>query len=90
MWYPCGSLKGDGRSKALVESWRDNALFLKDQYKSTLDKGMAKSVFDQKDQFMQSVYRLYPQLKKSAGEIEFGYKVRILGIEKKFEEEQRR
>lgn len=33
---------------------------------STLDKGMAKSVFDQKDQFMQSVFRLYPQLKKSS------------------------
>ena len=33
VWYPCGSLKGDQRSKSLVESWRDNALFLKDQYK---------------------------------------------------------
>eukprot|EP00283_Hemiselmis_rufescens_P011441 CAMPEP_0173434720 /NCGR_PEP_ID=MMETSP1357-20121228/13245_1 /TAXON_ID=77926 /ORGANISM="Hemiselmis rufescens, Strain PCC563" /LENGTH=216 /DNA_ID=CAMNT_0014399605 /DNA_START=22 /DNA_END=672 /DNA_ORIENTATION=- len=89
VWYPCGSLKGDDRSKALVESWRDNSLFLKDQYKSTLDKGMAKSVFDQEDAFMSSVYRLYPQLKKTKGDIEFGYKVRILGIEKKFETEDR-
>ena len=69
--YPCGSLKGDARSKTLVEAWRDNALFLKSQYKvclsslisrqranssfdhlrslqSTLDKGMAKSIYDQK------------------------------------------
>ena len=36
IWYPCGSLKGDGRSKSLVEAWRDNALFLKDQYKVAL------------------------------------------------------
>ena len=33
VWYPGGSLKGDERSKALVESWRDNTLLLKDQYK---------------------------------------------------------
>mmetsp|Transcript_4576 Transcript_4576/g.8986 ORF Transcript_4576/g.8986 Transcript_4576/m.8986 type:complete len:217 (+) Transcript_4576:43-693(+) len=89
VWYPCGSLKGDDRSKALVESWKENSLFLKDQYKNTLDKGMAKSVFDQKDAFMQSVFRLYPQLKKTKGEIEFGFKVRIKGIEAKFEAEGR-
>ena len=29
VWYPCGSLKGDSRSKSLVEAWRDNSLFLK-------------------------------------------------------------
>ena len=33
VWYPGGSLKGDDRSKSLVESWRDNTLMLKDQYK---------------------------------------------------------
>jgi hypothetical protein len=65
IWYPCGSLKGDDRSKALVESWRDNSLFLKDQYKNTLDKGMAKSVYSQKEEFLASVTKLYPQLKKS-------------------------
>eukprot|EP00960_Hanusia_phi_P020242 598115-Hanusia_phi.AAC.2 len=33
IWYPAGTLKGDARSKSLVEAWRDNSLFLKDQYK---------------------------------------------------------
>ncbi len=37
VWYPGGSLKGDDRSKSLVESWRDNTLMLKDQYKGSLD-----------------------------------------------------
>ena len=40
---------------------------------STLDKGMAKSVFEQKTKFIESIVRLYPQLKKA--ELEFGYKV---------------
>ena len=33
VWYPGGSLKGDDRSKSLVESWRDNTFMLKEQYK---------------------------------------------------------
>ena len=36
MWYSGGSLKGDARSKSLVESWRDNTLMLKGQYKVSL------------------------------------------------------
>ncbi len=36
VWYPCGSLKGDERSRSLIEAWRDNSLFLKNQYKVSL------------------------------------------------------
>eukprot|EP00287_Rhodomonas_sp_CCMP768_P005342 CAMPEP_0196720048 /NCGR_PEP_ID=MMETSP1091-20130531/2903_1 /TAXON_ID=302021 /ORGANISM="Rhodomonas sp., Strain CCMP768" /LENGTH=217 /DNA_ID=CAMNT_0042061161 /DNA_START=60 /DNA_END=713 /DNA_ORIENTATION=+ len=89
VWYPCGSLKGDQRSRSLVEAWRDNSLFLKGQYKTTLDKGMAKSVFEQRDRFIDSIVRLYPQLKKSRADLEFGYKVKIPGLEEKLKEEGR-
>ena len=100
MWYPGGSLKGDERSKALVESWRDNTMMLKDQYKASLvcihlyhvraqmdscmrvlawcvcvcvcvcvcadgvrvcdpqDGGMAKSIFDDKPRFVQSLVKM--------------------------------
>ncbi|EKX35917.1 hypothetical protein GUITHDRAFT_117950 [Guillardia theta CCMP2712] len=87
IWYPAGTLKGDARSKSLVEAWRDNSLFLKDQYKSTLDKGMAKSLFESKDKFVESVIKMYPQLKNSRGELEFGYRVRIPGLEEKMKAE---
>jgi len=89
IWYPAGTLKGDARSKSLVEAWRDNSLFLKDQYKSTLDKGMAKSLFESKDKFVESVIKMYPQLKNSRGELEFGYRVRIPGLEEKMKAEGR-
>jgi len=90
VWYPGGSLKGDARSKALVESWRDNTLMLKDQYKGSLDGGMAKSIFSDKAKFVQSLVKMYPQLKKSQDELEFGYKVKIPGLEEKLEAEGRK
>jgi hypothetical protein len=90
VWYPGGSLKGDDRSKALVESWRDNTLMLKDQYKGSLDGGMAKSIFDDKQKFVQSLVKMYPQLKNSKDELEFGYTVKVPGLQEKMEAEGRK
>merc|ERR1719329_1107153 len=90
VWYPGGSLKGDDRSKSLVESWRDNTLMLKDQYKGSLDGGMAKSIFSDKQAFVSSLVKMYPQLKKSKDELEFGYKVKVPGLEEKLEAEGRK
>lgn len=90
VWYPGGSLKGDDRSKSLVESWRDNTLMLKDQYKGSLDGGMAKSIFSDKQKFVQSLVKMYPQLQPSRDELEFGYKVKIPGLEEKLEAEGRK
>jgi hypothetical protein len=90
VWYPGGSLKGDARSKSLVESWRDNTLMLKDQYKGSLDGGMAKSIFTDKAQFVNSLVKMYPQLKKSRDELEFGYQVKIPGLQEQLEAEGRK
>ena len=90
VWYPGGSLKGDGRSKSLVESWRDNTLMLKDQYKNSLDGGMAKSIFDDKQKFTSSLVRMYPQLKKSQNDLEFGYTVKLPGLQEQMEKEGRK
>jgi len=90
VWYPGGSLKGDARSKSLVESWRDNTLMLKGQYKGSLDGGMAKSIFSDKEKFVSSLLKMYPQLKKSRDELEFGYKVKIPGLEEQLEKEGRK
>ncbi len=56
----------------------------------SLDGGMAKSIFSDKAKFVQSLVKMYPQLKKSQDELEFGYKVKIPGLEEKLEAEGRK
>eukprot|EP00960_Hanusia_phi_P020241 598115-Hanusia_phi.AAC.1 len=50
---------------------------------------MAKSLFEAKDKFVESVVKMYPQLKNSRAELEFGYRVRIPGLEEKMKAEGR-
>jgi hypothetical protein len=38
---------------------------------------MAKSIFSDKQKFVQSLVKMYPQLQPSRDELEFGYKVSI-------------
>lgn len=90
VWYPGGSLKGDDRSKSLVESWRDNTLMLKDQYKNSLDGGMAQSIFSDKQKFVSSLVKMYPQLKNSKDDLEFGYQVKVPGLQEQMEKEGRK
>lgn len=77
-WYPCGSLGGDEKSKQLVESWMGG--LLSDMAKGSLDKGVASSLFQDKAGFVARVIEQYPQLKKSKGELKFGYKVSYKGL----------
>ena len=79
VWYPCGALKGDPKATALVNAWQGN--FLRGLYKSQLDKGVARSIFDGEKRLVGTVLRSDPQLKESKNELEFGYKVSVKGIE---------
>merc|ERR1719231_2240451 len=65
-WYPAGSLGGDERSKDLVEGG--------------IDRGVASSLFPDKDKFVSQVIQTYPQLKKRKNELKFGYKLSYPGL----------
>merc|ERR1712176_156049 len=79
MWYPCGSFKGDDRSAALAKGYADGGL-LSGLSKKQLDGGIAGSLWSDLDKLKESICRTYPQLKKSRGELEFGYKLAFEGI----------
>ena len=51
-------------------------------YANALDKGIAQTVYGKDSgRFVQSALRLYPQLRRSQKELEFGYKVAAKGLE---------
>ena len=79
MWYPCGSFKGDDRSKALCTSWRDNGL-LAGISKNQLDKGVSGSLYRDLPKLVESICRAYPQLRKSRDELEWGYRLGFEGL----------
>ncbi|KAG5189116.1 hypothetical protein JKP88DRAFT_23454 [Tribonema minus] len=82
MWYPCGALGGDERSKATVDALSNG--FLSDLYRNALEKGVAESVLGpQKSQLKGSITRMYPQLAKEASNLEFGFKVKYAPLEEK-------
>ena len=74
VWYPCGSFKGDNRSGALAKNYADGGL-LAGISKKQLDGGIAGSLFQDQDKLIDSIVRAFPQLNKSRGEFEFGYKL---------------
>lgn len=79
VWYPCGSFKGDDRSAALAKGWADGGMFA-DISKKQLDGGIAGSLYRDLPKLKDTVVRAYPQLKKSKGEFEFGYKLGYSGL----------
>lgn len=79
MWYPCGSFKGDERTKALVESSKGG--FLSGMAKNQLDSGVSNSLYDSQKQLTESVVRSYPQLRKSRDNLKWGYKITALGLD---------
>lgn len=79
MWYPCGSFKGDDRSMALATSWKDGGL-LAGTAKNQLDTGVSGSLYRDLPKLEETVCRAYPQLRKSKGEFEFGYKLAFEGL----------
>ncbi|GMI08178.1 hypothetical protein TrLO_g5014 [Triparma laevis f. longispina] len=78
IWYPCGSFKGDERTKALVESMKGG--FLSGMAKNQLDNGVKNSLFDSQKQLVESITRSYPQLRKSRDDLKWGYKITANGL----------
>mmetsp|Transcript_2372 Transcript_2372/g.3321 ORF Transcript_2372/g.3321 Transcript_2372/m.3321 type:complete len:216 (-) Transcript_2372:461-1108(-) len=79
MWYPCGSFKGDDRSAALCANYRDNG-FLSGISKNQLDAGVSGSLFRDESKLKETIFRGYPQLRKSKDSLEFGYKLAYDGL----------
>ena len=79
VWYPCGSFKGDDRSAALAKGWADGGIFA-GMSKKQLDGGIAGSLYRDLPKLKETVVRAYPQLKKSRGDFEFGYKLAYNGL----------
>lgn len=80
IWFPLASFGGDDRSKTLVNALKSG--FGKAMYQNSLDKGIAQTVFGRdKGRLLQTAVRQYPQLKRSAGELEFGYKISAKDLE---------
>jgi hypothetical protein len=82
LWIPCGDLAGDNRATALVNAWLSG--FLEDMYKSQLDKGVARSIFQQEDQFVKQITTNFRPFKNfSKAQLQFGYKIEFPGVEEK-------
>ena len=79
MWYPCGSFKGDEKSRALAQGWSDGGI-MAGISKKQLDGGIAGSLAQDEERLKESVVRSYPQLRKSRSELEWGYKLAFEGL----------
>jgi len=87
MWYPCGSFKGDERSKALAQTYKDDG-FMSNMAKNQLDSGVSGSLATDERKLLGSIVRGYPQLKKAVsggkdgGGVDWGYKLAFEGLSK--------
>lgn len=80
IWYPLGAVKGDDRSKNMVDALKGG--FAKAMYQQALDRGMAQTLYGKENaKYVQGAIRLYPQLKKYIADLEFGYKVAAVGLD---------
>lgn len=79
MWYPCGTFKGDERSKALCKSYADGGL-LAGISKKQIDAGIAGSLWQDQGKLKEAILKTYPQLKKSKDQLEFGYRLGFEGL----------
>lgn len=77
-WYPAGSLGGDEQSKNLIESYMTDwtSGFAKDG----INRGVANSLFPEREKFVAQCLATYPQLKKSKDTLKFGFKVKYPGL----------
>lgn len=80
IWYPLGAVKGDDRSKNLVNAFKGG--IARGMYQQALDRGMAQTLYGKDNQrFLDGTFRAYPQLKKHSGVLEFGYRVAAVGLD---------
>jgi len=87
MWYPCGSFKGDDKSRALCQNYVDDGM-LSGISKNQLDAGVGGSLFRDKARLEETIFRGYPQLRKEKGQLEYGYKLSYPGLSKEQEQVQ--
>ena len=86
--YPCGTLKGDDRSKQLVDGWIQNGFGLGGMIKGNIDKSVANSLFGQEDsvkKLADQICKTYPALKSAKKDFTFGYKIEYDNLEEKQE-----
>eukprot|EP00629_Pelagomonadales_sp_RCC1024_P009680 CAMPEP_0119271222 /NCGR_PEP_ID=MMETSP1329-20130426/7900_1 /TAXON_ID=114041 /ORGANISM="Genus nov. species nov., Strain RCC1024" /LENGTH=206 /DNA_ID=CAMNT_0007271267 /DNA_START=75 /DNA_END=695 /DNA_ORIENTATION=+ len=76
-WYPAGALGGDERSKDLVEGYMG---MMSGFAKGGIDRGVASSLFPEKDKFVARCLETYPQLKKQKANLRFGYRLSYPGL----------
>lgn len=80
LWYPVCAISGDDQSKRLVNALKSS--WGRAIYKNALDKGLAKSLYQQnKSKMLQAVIRNYPHLKKYQTSLEYGYQVMAKDLE---------
>lgn len=80
IWYPLGAVKGDDRSKNLVNAFKGG--IARGMYQQALDRGMAQTLYGKDSQrFLDGTFRAYPQLKKHSSMLEFGYRVAATGLD---------
>lgn len=79
MWYPAGSFKGDDKSAGLAKNYSDGNL-LAGLSKKQLDEGVGGSLARDLTKLQEGIFRGYPQLRKSRGQLEYGYKLAYEGL----------
>jgi len=80
MWYPCGSFKGDDKSKQLCQTIVDDG-FMSGMASTQLDKGIAATLFRDGPKLKQQLFSVYPQLKSAKNDLTFAYKVSFAGFD---------
>jgi len=79
VWYPSGSFKGDDKAAALAKNYADGG-FLSGISKRQLDAGVAGSLAQDTEKLEESIFRGLPQLRKSKGNLEYGYRLAFEGL----------
>eukprot|EP00540_Astrosyne_radiata_P011334 CAMPEP_0116855682 /NCGR_PEP_ID=MMETSP0418-20121206/19433_1 /TAXON_ID=1158023 /ORGANISM="Astrosyne radiata, Strain 13vi08-1A" /LENGTH=227 /DNA_ID=CAMNT_0004488881 /DNA_START=163 /DNA_END=842 /DNA_ORIENTATION=+ len=78
-WYPCGGLKGDEKSKGLVEAYRDKGM-MQGLSKKQLDNGMAQNLFENQEKLKDQITKSFAGLKDKKDSLIFGYRITYEGI----------
>uniref|UniRef100_A0A6T6MJ05 Uncharacterized protein n=1 Tax=Rhodosorus marinus TaxID=101924 RepID=A0A6T6MJ05_9RHOD len=79
LWYPCGAVQGDKRAKGLVEGMQSS--WGKALYGSALDRGIAGTVYKDGSRFAENAVRMFPALRSSMNNLQFGYRISAAGME---------
>lgn len=79
IWYPCGGVKGDNRAKTMVQGMKTK--WGETLYQSALDRGIAQTIFRNRERWTENAVRQIPSLKIHRNDLEFGYRVSAAGME---------